>query len=172
MFEKNKLRYEIRQNISQKKSILCMMASLIAIVFLEIDNSGLCTSDNSCHCNTDNSCHCSSTDNSLLCTTNNMWFTLSIEVHWLSAPVTLSFFAPPYRTVNDTNASGQWHECRSLSVNHTQSITQMQIAKCNIHSALILECDLDLVKLSWVWFTLSAFVSLTVSLTGFKLCPF
>ena len=80
------------------------------------------------------------------------------------------FFAPPYRTVNDTNAFGQWHECRSLSVNHTQSITQMQIAKCNIHSALIPECDLDLVKFSWVWFTLSAFVSLTVSLTGFKLC--
>ena len=80
------------------------------------------------------------------------------------------FFASPYRTVNDTNAFGQWHECRLLSVNHTQSITQMQIAKCNIHSALIPECDLDLVKFSWVWFTLSAFVSLTVSLTGFKLC--
>ena len=75
-----------------------------------------------------------------------------------------------HSVVNDTNAFGQWHECRSLSVNHTQSITQMQIAKCNIHSALIPECDLDLVKFSWVWFTLSAFVSLTVSLTGFKLC--
>ena len=80
------------------------------------------------------------------------------------------FFAPPYRTVNDTNKFGQWHECRSLSVNHTQSITQMQIAKCNIHSALIPECDLDSAKFSWVWFTLSAFLSLTMSLTAFKLC--
>ena len=65
---------------------------------------------------------------------------------------------------------GQWHECMLLSVNHTQSMTPMLTAMCNIHSALIPECDLDSAKFSWVWFTLSAFLSLTMSLTAFKLC--
>ena len=49
-------------------------------------------------------------------------------------------------------------------------MTPMLTAMCNIHSALIPECDLDSAKFSWVWFTLSAFLSLTMSLTAFKLC--
>ena len=55
-----------------------------------------------------------------------VWITLSGQWHECSET---GFFAPPYRTVNDTNAFGQWHECRSLCVNHTQSMTRMQFGQ-------------------------------------------
>ena len=51
---------------------------------------------------------------------------------------------------NDIYAFGQWQTCLIHTLGQNQTLTQMHIAECKLHS----------VFKAWVWFTLSSIVLL------------